>query len=314
MKKILILGALGQLGTELSLALQEKYGIDNVILADIKKPDQPTFLFEEIDVLDEKNLEKIVQKHRIQIIYHLAAMLSANGEKNPLFCWQLNMQGFLNVLEVARKNQVEQVIHPSSIAVFGPETPKKKTPQETIILPKTMYGITKFSAELLADYYVEKYGLDVRGVRYPGLIGYKSLPGGGTTDYAVAIFYEALLHQKYTCFLKKDTILPMMYLPDAVKGTLKLAETPLKNLKHHSNFNFAAISFSPEELAQEIRKHIPNFEIIYEPDFRQDIADSWPSSIDDTVAREEWHWEPEFNLEKMVIDMLKNLKIKLNIL
>lgn len=315
MTKILVTGALGQIGSELTLALKEIYGNENVITSDIKdKKDVPLSLlpYENINVLDKSRLEEVVKKHKIDIIYHLAAILSAVGEKNPLLCWDINMNGLHNVLEVAKELKLTQIICPSSIAVFGPETPRINTPQQTVLLPKTMYGVTKVSGELLCEYYVNKFGLDIRGIRYPGLISYKTLPGGGTTDYAVEIFYEALKNKKYKCFLEKDTIMPMMFMDDAIRGTIKLSQAKIEDLKDHSNFNFAGMSFSCEELANEIKKHIPDFEISYEPDFRQQIANSWPQSIDDKEARDQWGWKPEYDLAKMVEIMLENLKKKIN--
>jgi nucleoside-diphosphate-sugar epimerase len=313
MKKILVTGAIGQIGSELVLALKQKYGNANVVASDLKNSNQDGFEpFEILDVLDKRGLENVVIKHDIDTIYHLAAILSAAGEKNPHLCWDVNMNGLYNVLEVARENGLKQIICPSSIAVFGPETPRQNTPQETIILPKTMYGITKASGELLCEYYVTKFGIDIRGIRYPGLISHKTLPGGGTTDYAVEIFYKAIKHKKYTCFLEPKTILPMMYMPDAIRGTIDLAEADFSNLKHHCNFNFAAISFSCEEIATEIKKHIPEFEIEYKPDFRQNIANSWPQSIDDSSSKIEWGWKAEYDLAKMVADMIKNLTLKLS--
>ena len=310
--KILITGALGQIGSELTAVLKKIYGEKNIITSDIRdgKIAEEFLPYENLNVLDRSRLAEIVKKHDIKIIYHLAAILSAAGEKNPSLCFDINMIGLQNVLQVARELGVKQVICPSSIAVFGPETPRDNTPQQTIILPKTMYGLTKAAGELLCDYYVAKFGLDIRGLRYPGLISYKTLPGGGTTDYAVEIFYEALKKNSYTCFLKADTILPMMYMPDAIRGTIQLAETDFSKLKNHSNFNFAGVSFSCAELANEIKKHLPNFEISYAPDFRQKIADSWPQSIDDSAAREQWGWKAEFGLGKMAEDMIKNLRNK----
>lgn len=313
MTKILITGALGQIGSELCAALKEKYGQENVITSDIAndraKPEhQP---FEQLNVLDKDNLKQIIKKHDISVIYHLAAILSAVGEKNPGLCWDVNMNGLYNIIEVARELKLKQIVCPSSIAVFGPETPAVNTPQETVLLPKTMYGLTKVAGELVCDYYVDKFGLDIRGLRYPGLISHKTLPGGGTTDYAVEIFYEAIKNKHYTCFLSKDTILPMMYMPDAIRGTIALAEADYDKLKNHSNFNFAGISFSCEELAAEIKKHIPEFTIEYKPDFRQNIADTWPKSIDDQPAQEQWGWKPDYGLSEMVEDMLKNLRAKL---
>lgn len=313
MTKILITGALGQIGSELTAALKAKYGNSNIITSDIAESNstpeaQP---YEQLDVLNKARLVEIVKKHNIDVIYHLAAILSATGEQNPALCWNVNLNGLYNVLEVAKDLKLRQVNCPSSIAVFGPETPSENTPQETILLPKTMYGVTKVAGELVCDYYVEKFGLDVRGIRYPGLISHKTLPGGGTTDYAVEIFYEAIKNKSYTCFLSAQTTLPMMYMPDAIRGTIALAEADLKDLKHHSNFNFAGASFSCEQLAAEITKRIPEFKIQYEPDFRQAIADTWPKSIDDSSSKNEWGWKPEFGLSEMVDDMLSNLRKKL---
>jgi nucleoside-diphosphate-sugar epimerase len=312
-KKILVTGAIGQIGSELVLALREKFGKENVVASDLREPSnvnefQP---FEILDVLDKRGLENVVKKHNIDVIYHLAAILSAAGEKNPHLCWDVNMNGLYNVLEVARELNLKQIICPSSIAVFGPETPRQNTPQETVILPKTMYGLTKAAGELLCEYYVAKFGVDVRGIRYPGLISYKTLPGGGTTDYAVEIFYEAIKHKKYTCFLEENTILPMMYMPDAIRGTIDLADADFKTLKHHCNFNFAGMSFSCAEIAAEIKKHIPEFTIEYKPDFRQNIANSWPQSIDDSASKNEWDWKPEYNLARMTADMIEKLTLKL---
>ena len=313
--KILVTGALGQIGSELCLSLKKIYGQDNVISSDLRDNNindefQP---YEVVDVVNKEQLVKIIKKHNITIIYHLAAILSATGEKNPQLCFDVNMIGMYNVLEVARELKIKQIICPSSIAVFGPETPQINTPQNTIILPKTMYGITKASGELLCDYFVKKYQVDIRGLRYPGLISYKAPPGGGTTDYAVEIFYHALQNNYYQCFLNAQTILPMMYMEDAIRGTIELAEADFKKLKNYANFNFAGISFSCEELANEIKKHLPDFKIDYQPDFRQQIADSWPKSIDDSEAREQWGWSNKFDLEKMTSDMIKNLRIKLKI-
>ena len=310
-KKILVTGAIGQIGSELVLALRQKYGADNVIASDIRRPNNNFEPFEILDVLNKSILEKVIKKHNIDIIYHLAAILSAAGEKNPHLCWEVNMNGLYNILETARQFGVRQIICPSSIAVFGPETPRQNTPQETILLPKTMYGLTKVSGELLCEYYVANFGIDVRGIRYPGLISHTAPPGGGTTDYAVDIFYEAIKNKKYKCFLKEDTILPMMYMPDAIRGTIALAEANFAQLKHHCNFNFAAMSFSCAEIAAEIKKHIPEFVIEYKPDFRQVIANSWPQSIDDSASKSEWGWKPEYDLAKMTADMLKNLTTKL---
>jgi len=310
----LVTGALGQIGSELTQALKKIYGDKNVItsdLRDISAVNEEFLPYEKLDVINKNQLAEIVKKHDIKIIYHLAAILSAAGEKNPNLCWDVNMTGLHNVLEVAKELQVKQIICPSSIAVFGPETPRENTPQETVILPKTMYGLTKAAGELLCEYYVAKFGIDVRGIRYPGLISYKTLPGGGTTDYAVEIFYEALKNKSYQCFLSADTVLPMMYMPDAIRGTIELAQSDFSKLKNHCNFNFAGMSFSCAEIAKEIQKHIPEFKISYKPDFRQEIANSWPKSIDDSQARQQWDWKVEYDLERMVVDMIKNLKTKL---
>ena len=262
---------------------------------------------EKVNVTDRKSIDRVIENYDVNIIYHMAAILSAAGESNPRLAWNVNMNGTYNVLEAAREKGIVRVFIPSSIAAFGPETPKHNTPQETVLKPRTIYGITKVAGELLCNYYFEKFGLDVRGVRYPGIISYKAPPSGGTTDYAVEIFYEALRHKRYTCFLKGDSTLPMMYMPDCIKATLDLMDANLSGLEHHADFNLAAISFSPAELAEEIQKHIPEFRIAYEPDSRQAIADSWPKTMDDSAAREEWNWKPNYDLASMVEDMLKNL-------
>ena len=311
--KILITGALGQIGSELSSSLKKIYGEKNVITSDLKTSGvadeyQP---YETLDILNKTALAEVIKKHNIDVIYHLAAILSASGEKNPQLCFDVNIIGLYNVLEVARELNIKQIICPSSIAVFGPETPRDNTPQQTVILPKTMYGITKASGELICNYFVQKYQMDIRGLRYPGLISYKAPPGGGTTDYAVEIFYQAITKKSYQCFLKPDTTLPMMYMEDAIRGTIELSQIEFKKLKNYCDFNFAGISFSCQELADEIKKSIPDFVISYAPDFRQKIADSWPKSIDDSEARNQWGWKPQFNLEKMTLDMIKNLRKKL---
>ncbi len=313
MTKILVTGALGQIGSELVLELKRIYGEQNIISSDIRQDNicDQFAPYETIDVLDKDQLVKIVKKHDIKIIYHLAAILSAVGEKNPQLCYQVNLNGMYNILEVARQLEVKQINIPSSIAIFGPETPVNNTPQQTIIMPKTIYGVTKAAGELICEYYVQKYALDIRGLRYPGLISYKTLPGGGTTDYAVEIFYQAIKHQKYNCFLKEDSFLPMMYIDDAIRGTIELANADFSKLKNHCDFNFAAMSFSPGQLADEIKKHIPEFKIQYHPDFRQKIADSWPKSIDDAEAKKQWNWQHRFGLKEMVTEMIVNLKKKL---
>lgn len=309
MKKILVIGSAGQIGSELVMKLRENYGNDNVIATD-KCPNSGKKLaergiFETLDIVDRKALETICEKYKISHIINMAAILSAVGEKKPMLAWDVNMNGLLNVLEVSRELNIEQVLVPSSIAVFGPETPVDDTPQETVLKPKTMYGITKVAGELLCDYYVKRFGMDIRGLRYPGIISNKTLPGGGTTDYAVAIYYDAIKYKKYTCFVKEDTRLPMMYMPDCLKATIDLFEADFSKLKHHADFNLGAMSFTVKELAESIKKYIPEFEIEYKPDFRQEIADTWPNSVDDSAAREEWGWKPSFDLDAMTQDMLK---------
>lgn len=314
MEKILVIGSAGQIGSELILSLRNIYGKENVIASDISEEAgvkiKESGPYEVLNVLNRDDIFDVCQRHNINIIINMAAILSANGEKDPMFAWDVNMNGLINVLEVAKELKMKQVMVPSSIAVFGPGTPLECAPQETVLKPTTMYGITKAAGELLCDYYVEKFGLDVRGVRYPGIISHQTLPGGGTTDYAVAIYYDAVKYGKYTCFVKEDTKLPMMYMPDCIKATIDLIQADFKNLKHHSDFNVGAMSFTVAELAESIRKHIPNFEVVYEPDFRQKIADSWPNDVDDTAAREEWGWKPDFDLDAMTADMIKNIKIK----
>lgn len=311
MKKILVTGSVGQIGSELTMALREKYGNDNVIATGRKT--KPSDLlsksgpFEFIDISNKKTVEEVVDKYDIDTIYNMAAILSAVGEEKPLLCWNVNINGMYNILEIAREKEMTRVFVPSSIAAFGPETPRDNTPQETILKPKTMYGVTKVAGELLGDYYFKRFGLDVRGLRYPGIISSETLPGGGTTDYAVEIFYEAIKHKKYTCFVKKETILPMMYMPDCIKGTIDLMEADISKLKHHCDFNMASMSFSAGELANEIKKHIPDFKCEYKPDFRQQIAESWPRSIDDSAARKEWGWKPSYTLSSMTKDMIEKL-------
>jgi nucleoside-diphosphate-sugar epimerase len=311
MKKILITGAVGQIGSELTTALRKKHGNDNVVACGRKTKPSDKLLssgpFEYMDIIDKESVEKVVKKYDIDTIYNMAAILSAVGEEKPLVCWNVNINGMYNILEVAHEYDMVRVFVPSSIAAFGPETPRNNTPNETILKPKTMYGVTKVAGELLGDYYFKRFGVDIRGIRYPGIISNETLPGGGTTDYAVEIFYEAIKNKKYTCFLKKDTILPMMYMPDCIKGTIDLMQADLKKLKHHCDFNMASMSFSAGDLAAEIKKHIPEFKVDYKPDFRQAIADSWPESIDDSVARKEWGWKPSYDLSSMTDDMLEVL-------
>ncbi len=307
MSKILVIGCLGQVGSELTGYLQDKYGVDQIIGSDIRQPEEETGPFEILDVLDKDSLFKIVKKHEIGEIYNLAALLSATAEKNMDFAWKLNMEGLFNTVNLAKEGHIKKIFWPSSIAVFGPSTPKIDTPQDTIADPNTVYGISKLAGERWCEYYFEKFGVDVRSVRYPGLIGYKSLPGGGTTDYAVDIFHQALSNKKYECFLAEDTTLPMMYMPDAIRATVQIMEEPAEKIKVRSSYNIAGISFNPKEIADAIRKEIPEFEISYAPDFRQQIAASWPQVIDDTQARMDWDWKHEFDLESMVKNMLKNL-------
>lgn len=315
MKKILVTGALGQIGSELTDSLREKYGKDNVVATDIQEPceeNKKAGPCEKLDVLDKAALEGMVEKYSIDTIYHLGAILSAVGEKKPQLAYDVNMNGLFNILETGREKELERIMVPSSIAAFGPDSPKNDTPNDTIMRPNTMYGVTKVAGELLCNYYVKRYGLDVRGVRYPGIISYKTLPGGGTTDYAVEIFYEAVKNKKYTSFIKADARLPMMFMPDAIKSIMDLAEAPFDKLKNHADYNVAAVSFTPAELAEAIKKRIPGFEIDYKPDYRQDIADSWPASLDDSCAREEWNWSHEFDLDKMTQVMLEKIAEKLS--
>lgn len=314
MRRILVTGATGQIGSELVPELRRINGDENVIVGVHRRPPSDDLKEsgpnEKIDVTDKESIEEVVDEYNIDTIYHMAAILSAAGEKNPWLAWDVNMNGTYNILEVARERGAMRLFVPSSIAAFGPETPRDNTPQETVLKPRTMYGLTKVAGELLCNYYFERFGLDVRGVRYPGIISYKTPPGGGTTDYAVEIFYEALRNKRYSCFLREDSTLPMMYMPDCIKSTIDLMDADLSRLVHHTDFNLAAISFSPEELAEEIKKHIPEFSISYEPDSRQAIADSWPKSIDDSAARREWDWSPDYDLASMTEDMLKNLRIR----
>jgi nucleoside-diphosphate-sugar epimerase len=312
--KILIIGAGGQVGTELTQKLHERHGANNVIATDLKDKAEGIFEggpYHKLDALDKAGLLELVKKYGVTHIYHLAAMLSATAEKNPMFGWQLNMESLLNVLNIARDNGLKQVYWPSSIAAFGPNTPRENTPQYTIMDPNTVYGISKLSGELWCDYYFKKYKLDVRSIRYPGLISWKAEPGGGTTDYAIHIFYEALKQKSYECFLSADTGLPMLYMPDAIKATLDLMDAPAEKVKIRTSYNLAGFTFTPAQLADEIRKHIHGFSITYKPDFRQAIADSWPASIDDSSAREDWGWKNDYDMSAMVKDMLENIEAKL---
>jgi nucleoside-diphosphate-sugar epimerase len=307
--KILVIGASGQLGSELTQGLWKLYGKENVIASDIKDPQGilAQGRFEVLDVLNQKSLFSFIKSNNITQVYHLAAVLSATGEKNPKFAWHLNMDGLIHVLDAAVEFKLNKVYWPSSIAVFGPNTPRQNTPQDTIMDPSTIYGISKLAGERWCDWYFRKHGVDVRSLRYPGLIGYKTKPGGGTTDYAVDIFFKAIADKKYECFLEPDTYLPMMYMEDAVKATLQLMEAPAEKITIRSSYNISAMSFCPEEIANAIQHHIPGFTITYKPDFRQSIADTWPQSIDDAAARKDWGWKPSFGLHQMTADILKNL-------
>lgn len=309
--KILVIGASGQIGVELTLALRKIYGNANVVASDLREQNpllEGTGPYVSLDVMNKEMLHVQVIRQNVTQIYLLAAILSATGEKNPNLAWNLNMQGLLNVLDIAREEKLHKVYWPSSIAVFGPTSPKINCPQQTIIEPITVYGISKYAGEFWCNYYYQRWGVDVRSLRYPGLISYKSAPGGGTTDYAIEIFYEALENKKYECFLKEDTYLPMMYMPDAIKATIELMEAPAQNISIHTSYNISGMSFSPKEIAASIQQHIPDFSISYKPDYRQNIAESWPQSIDDTIARNDWNWQQDFNLQLMTADMLDNLK------
>lgn len=312
-EKILVIGASGQIGVELTLALRKLYGNNNVIASDLREENPllaGTGPYVSMDVMNKEMLHVQVIRQGITQIYLLAAILSATGEKNPALAWHLNMQGLLNVLDIAKEEKLTKVYWPSSIAVFGPTSPRQLCPQKTVIEPITVYGISKYAGEFWCNYYFNKYAVDVRSLRYPGLISYKSAPGGGTTDYAVEIYIDALEDKKYKCFLSQDTYLPMMYMPDAIRATIELMEAPKDKIDIRTSYNVSAMSFSPSEIAEEIKKHIPDFEISYEPDYRQEIANSWPQSIDDSVARSNWGWKPEFDLALMTKDMLQNLKAK----
>jgi nucleoside-diphosphate-sugar epimerase len=313
MNRILVTGACGQIGSALVPALRDRYGGQNVVATDIEESNRElrkTGPFEFLDVTQRGAIGAVVDRYEIDTIYHLAAILSATGERKPQLAWNVNVNGLYKVLEIARERRVRRVFCPSSIAVFGPETPKDDTPQNTVLSPTTMYGISKVNGELLGRYYFRRFGLDVRGVRYPGIISSEALPGGGTTDYAVEIFYQAIENKRYTCFLREDTVLPMMYMPDCVKATIEIMEVDAADLEHHANYNVAAMSFRPSDLVTEIQKHIPEFVCEYNPDYRQEIADSWPRTIDDSAAREEWGWQPDYDLAAMAADMLEKLSEK----
>jgi nucleoside-diphosphate-sugar epimerase len=309
-EKILVIGASGQIGVELTLALRKIYGGANVVASDLREENdllKGTGPYVSLDVMNKEMLHVQVIRQNITQVYLLAAILSATGEKNPGLAWNLNMQSLLNVLDIAKEESLHKVFWPSSIAVFGPTSPKLNCPQQTIIEPTTVYGISKYAGEFWCNYFYNRFHVDIRSVRYPGLISYKSAPGGGTTDYAVEIFHEALEEKKYTCFLKEDTYLPMMYMPDAIKATLELMEADAGRISVRTSYNISAISFAPCEIGAEIARHIPGFEMRYEPDYRQTIAESWPQSIDDSIARRDWGWKHDFDLPRMTKDMLDNL-------
>ncbi len=310
-EKILVIGASGQIGVELTLELRRIYGGANVIASDLREENdllKGTGPYVSLDVMNKEMLHVQVIRQNITQIYLLAAILSATGEKNPALAWHLNMQSLLNVLEIAKEENLQKIYWPSSIAVFGPSSPKKECPQQTIIEPITVYGISKYAGEFWCNYYHQRYGVDVRSLRYPGLISYKSEPGGGTTDYAIEIFHAAIEENKYTCFLREDTYLPMMYMPDAIRATIELMESDAKQITIRTSYNISGMSFSPKEISAEIQKHIPGFTTTYKPDYRQQIAESWPQSIDDTIATKDWRWKPGYELSKMTKDMLANMR------
>lgn len=311
MGKTIIIGAGGQIGTELTLALRNQYTKDQIIAADIKD-NAPELIqdgpYIQLDILNREAVRSYIIDNHIETVYLLAALLSATAEKNPDFAWKLNMEGLFTILDLAKEGHVKKIFWPSSIAVFGPTTPADNTPQHTVMEPSTVYGISKQAGERWCEYYFNKFGVDVRSIRYPGLISYKSPPGGGTTDYAVDIFYKAKATGKFTCFLSKDTALPMMFMDDAIRATIQLMDAPADRLRIRSAYNLGGISFTPEEIASSIKKHLPAFEIAYEPDFRQAIADSWPNSIDDSYAQQDWDWKLGFNMERMTQEMLENIR------
>ncbi len=309
--KILIIGACGQIGTELTQQLRQLYGTDNVIASDIRKLNNEVVndgVFEVLNALDFNQIEHIIEKYQVDEVYLMAALLSATAEKNPAFAWDLNMNSLFHVLNLAKAGKIKKIFWPSSIAVFGPTTPRENTPQYTIMEPTTVYGISKQSGERWCEYYHNIFGVDVRSVRYPGLISWSTPPGGGTTDYAVDIYHKALSDGKFECFLSEETRLPMMYMDDAIRATIEIMQAPAENIKIRSSYNLSGVSFTPKEIAVEIKKHIPDFTISYQPDFRQKIADSWPGSIDDSAARTHWGWKHHFDMARMTVEMLENLK------
>lgn len=304
---VLVVGANGQLGSVLTGALREQLGEKRVIATDIRMPVQDTGPFELLNILDKEQLARLVRKYRVTEVYHLAAILSAKGEENPKLAWDVNINGLFNVLELAKERQMK-LFFPSTIAVFGSHTPRQNTPQETIIHPETVYGISKAAGENWCQYYYLKYGVDVRSLRYPGVIGYQSMPGGGTTDYAVEIYHSAVKEETYTCFLKAGTRLPMIYMADAIRATLELMAAPSEQVRVRTSYNLAGMSFTPAEIAESIREHYPEFEVRYQPDFRQTIAESWTETIDDSLARQHWGWQPEYNLRTMTAEMIQQLR------
>jgi len=309
--KILIIGACGQIGTELTAKLRATYGVNNVVASDIRKLENDVVnngIFEVVNALDYNQIEHLLEKYQITDVYLMAALLSATAEKNPAFAWDLNMNSLFHVLNLAKAGKIKKIFWPSSIAVFGPTTPRQNTPQYTVMEPSTVYGISKQTGERWCEYYHNQYGVDVRSIRYPGLITWKTPAGGGTTDYAVDIYHKAITDGSFECFLDENSALPMMYMDDAIKATIGIMQAPAEQVKIRSSYNLAAMSFTPKQIGEEIKKHYPNFELSYEPDFRQKIADSWPASIDDTSAREDWGWKNDFDLENMTVDMFKNLK------
>lgn len=314
MAKTIIIGACGQIGTELVLELRRRLGNENVIASDVKE-DCPDILdngpYLQLDILDREAVREYIINNEIKVVYLLAALLSATAEKNPHFAWELNMEGLFTILDLAKEGHIERIFWPSSIAVFGPTTPRENTPQYTVMEPTTIYGISKQAGERWCEYYFKKFNVDVRSIRYPGLISYGSLPGGGTTDYAVDIFYKAKKNHTFHSFLKEDTALPMMFMDDAIRATLELMEAPKESVKIRSSYNLSAVSFTPKELAEEIKIHIPDFQIEYHPDFRQGIADSWPKSIDDSRARQDWGWKENYDIKRLVSTMLENVDVSL---
>jgi nucleoside-diphosphate-sugar epimerase len=313
-RRIMVIGAAGQIGSELIPALRELYGCDNVLAVAHKTEPRENVKnngpLEYADVTDRNSIETLIIRYKIDTIHHLASILSGRGEQSPDLAWEVNINGLKNVLDLSRDYKLAQIIVPSSIAVFGPQTPQNNTAQETVMRPNTIYGITKLAGELLCDYYHDKYGVDVRGMRFPGLISHKTLPGGGTTDYAVAIFYAALKYKHYNCFVEERTVLPMMYMPDAIRCFIDLQEADGSRLKYRNAYNVTGFSFNVSELVENIRLHIPDFQINYQPDFRQKIADSWPNSIDDSAARQDWEWKPTYTLNSMTEDMISQLRLR----